>query len=881
MSIPRHHSTKKEWAQYMLLGLPTAIWMAYAIFLANQWLAVLSNNWIWQSIAFATGLGLAIYSFARRLRFITLTLVCLGLMAGIKWAAQFISPEEFDAFFFVISANNYFTLFLAGWIAGYGFSRSRFFTIFWAVLVLAVLLVVIASITAPMRKALIIPTVPVLVYVAYIIYTGEFIRNMNEDQSGFKWFVARKIIAFGILMTLVISIALQMLKPEWNTIEKEWENGGKPKEKNERQNSLTRNDGQGTSTQTSMGLQGFNNRANKDSLLFVAKLDNYFEDGITPNPLYFISDYFTLFDSLTQTFEIDTLRPYNDLFKPNLTALPLYFPLEDTGVLSKSMSYLNRKVADAEIYKTQLSPRHFTAPSTAFFVQPISVPEENKDIYKSAYRTKMLVSDLNSAYFVYNPSGDEGLAFFQEQRFAALRSIPDYNEAPADFMSYYTQMPIGNDYDSIRLLADTIIKHANAITPVDKIIAIRNYFMQADSTGTPLFRYSDNPGIPGIPSANRLCHFLFESKKGYCAYYAGATLFLLRSLGIPSRIATGFLTVDRSNKNPGWYWFYEDQAHAWVQAWFPGFGWLDFDTTIPDSESRESPQPDQTPPLTSQTAWLVANGKLLDVDTLTRIANMRVSKLLYWDNPVNLPGLVPVTMDVKLATILRDTGRVALSELKPGMEIVAVSFSEQFKELPPVPGEKWSALSQRWPNPIPIDEIKIIAPEPEKNTGENKEQKTVVPWMTIAWWGLILLLIAGLIAISIPYAIYTWLAARARYAGTLTSKAYYSYMASLFYLNQLGIKKHKVTPQQYAEKQIDPVYGTRLANFIKVYQKMKYSNHALNQNEEKIIREQHPAFVRQVRKQIPFSKRSKHFINTGTALDFFTQPNTLGTGKKQ
>ena len=105
-------------------------------------------------------------------------------------------------------------------------------------------------------------------------------------------------------------------------------------------------------------------------------------------------------------------------------------------------------------------------------------------------------------------------------------------------------------------------------------------------------------------------------------------------------------------------------------------------------------------------------------------------------------------------------------------------------------------------------------------------------------------------------------------------------MASLFYLNQLGIKKLKGTPQQYAEKQIDPVFETGLANFIKVYQKMKYSNHALNANEEKIIREHHPGFVKNVRKQIPFLKRSKHFVNTGTAIEFFTQPNTLGTGKK-
>ncbi len=71
------------------------------------------------------------------------------------------------------------------------------------------------------------------------------------------------------------------------------------------------------------------------------------------------------------------------------------------------------------------------------------------------------------------------------------------------------------------------------------------HFLSKDEEGQPLFKYTDNPGIPGLPSANKLTYFLFENRKGYCAYYAGATLFLLRALGMPTRVATGFLTVDR------------------------------------------------------------------------------------------------------------------------------------------------------------------------------------------------------------------------------------------------------------------------------------------------------------------------------------------------
>jgi protein-glutamine gamma-glutamyltransferase len=880
MQLPRHHSIRKEKAQYLLLALPTIALMAYGIFLANQWLALLNNNWEIQSLAFAGGLLLSIFCFARRLRFITLSLGLIAIIYAIRYLVQIILPEEFDAFFFIIRLNNLFTLFAAGWIAGYGFSRSRFFTIWWSVCILAVLMLVIASITSPIRIAIMLAMVPILAYVAYIIYTGEFIRNMNEDQTGFKWFITRRILAFGILVAIILGIAFSLLNPDFTTIEKEWEHGGKPKENNERQNSLTRNDGMGTSTQTSMGLQGFNNRANKDSVLFVAKLENYFPDGETPNPLYFVSDYFTLFDTLTQTFETDTLRPYNDLFRPDLLSLPLYFTQEDTLVVKNSLSNLNRTIATAEVYKTNLSPRHFTAPSTAFFVQPISVPEENKDIYKSAYRTKMLVSDLNSAYFVYNPAGDDALAYFQEQRFAALRSVENFENAPEDFYKYYTAMPTGESYDSIRTLANLIIDSAQATTPVDKVIAVRDFFMATDSSGNPSFKYSDNPGIPGLPSASKLCYFLFDSKKGYCAYYAGATLFLLRSLGIPSRIATGFLTIDRSNKNPGWFWFYEDQAHAWVQVWFPGYGWLDFDTTVPSTESQEAPQPDQTPPLTSQTAWLVANGKVISVDTSAKKIRMQVTNVLYWDNPWELSPPQPFELDVALARVLRDTGQVALSTLRTGDDIVAVSFSEQFKEIPPEEQEKWATLYKRWPEPLPIDEIKIMAPEDEAKNNNKPIAKIQIPWNSILMWiglaGAVLLVLALLL----PFAIYKWFSIKAAKAKTTKAKAYNSYMASLIYLNQLGFKRNGQTPMQFAQTKIDPKFGTSLSSFIQTYQKIKYSNKPLSDQDEKIILHHHPEFVKSIQQQIPLGKRIKYFMNPSNTLEFFTQPNILGSSKK-
>ena len=95
----------------------------------------------------------------------------------------------------------------------------------------------------------------------------------------------------------------------------------------------------------------------------------------------------------------------------------------------------------------------------------------------------MWVSDLNSAYFIYNPAGNKTLEQFQESRFDELRSITNFSSVQKRFLDYYTFMPSNDDYDSLRQLALKIT--ANAKTPVDKMIAIRDYFLSKDEFGQP------------------------------------------------------------------------------------------------------------------------------------------------------------------------------------------------------------------------------------------------------------------------------------------------------------------------------------------------------------------------------------------------------------
>jgi transglutaminase-like putative cysteine protease len=79
---------------------------------------------------------------------------------------------------------------------------------------------------------------------------------------------------------------------------------------------------------------------------------------------------------------------------------------------------------------------------------------------------------------------------------------------------------------------------------------------------------------PADPVAN----FLFERKQGHCEYFASSMAVLLRSLQIPSRIVNGFRTGE-FNDLTSQYVIRARNAHSWVEAYFPGYGWVSFDPT--------------------------------------------------------------------------------------------------------------------------------------------------------------------------------------------------------------------------------------------------------------------------------------------------------------
>jgi len=84
------------------------------------------------------------------------------------------------------------------------------------------------------------------------------------------------------------------------------------------------------------------------------------------------------------------------------------------------------------------------------------------------------------------------------------------------------------------------------------------------------------PEPPGVDSVDE---FLFERREGFCEHIASAFAIMLRSLGIPTRLVTGFGPGAR-NPFTGYWDIHASDAHAWVEVFYPGAGWVPYDPTF-------------------------------------------------------------------------------------------------------------------------------------------------------------------------------------------------------------------------------------------------------------------------------------------------------------
>jgi hypothetical protein len=85
--------------------------------------------------------------------------------------------------------------------------------------------------------------------------------------------------------------------------------------------------------------------------------------------------------------------------------------------------------------------------------------------------------------------------------------------------------------------------------------------------------------VPPAPRGRETVdHFLFEGRAGFCQHFATSLAVLARARGIPTRLVTGYAPGDY-NAFSGLWEVRGRHAHAWVEAWIPGYGWVPYDPT--------------------------------------------------------------------------------------------------------------------------------------------------------------------------------------------------------------------------------------------------------------------------------------------------------------
>ncbi|MBN2550362.1 MAG: DUF4129 domain-containing protein [Anaerolineales bacterium] len=135
----------------------------------------------------------------------------------------------------------------------------------------------------------------------------------------------------------------------------------------------------------------------------------------------------------------------------------------------------------------------------------------------------------------------------------------------------YLQLPEDTPQRVLDLAAEVT---QGSVTPYEKTQAIEGYLRSIPYT----------LDVPAPPADQDVAdYFLFDLQKGYCDYYATAMVVMARGIGLPARLVMGYATgtyrEEFGQDGPGRYIVTEANAHSWVEVYFPGLGWIEFEPT--------------------------------------------------------------------------------------------------------------------------------------------------------------------------------------------------------------------------------------------------------------------------------------------------------------
>ena len=268
--------------------------------------------------------------------------------------------------------------------------------------------------------------------------------------------------------------------------------------------------------------------------------------------------------------KFDGKRWYNDLHEPTTLTSP-----EEGGWYRLHSEDVHAPKTGRPIhYKVLLEPIGSTALFFANEAQSVRghfIDDSGRVPFgqRRTYLLQDFTGSVFNPYHSYTRLEYEANSVLPAPPTAAVREAgSDY---PAAIRDTYLQLP---SLDSrIPELARQITARDN--TPYDKARSIEDYLRS---------HYGYTLDLSGTPQADPLAYFLFQKRAGHCEYFAAAMTVMLRTLDIPSRYINGFQTGEY-NDVAGDLVVRASDAHSWVEAYFPGFGWLTFDPTPPSNDA--------------------------------------------------------------------------------------------------------------------------------------------------------------------------------------------------------------------------------------------------------------------------------------------------------
>ena len=294
------------------------------------------------------------------------------------------------------------------------------------------------------------------------------------------------------------------------------------------------------------------------------------EWGYVPNPLNFQtflsknSDFpYTesqLKEQYAASFRVHMVRP------PASAADVIFYPGE--------LARIDRDTTAIETFKSTVSPTFATidrvnsahpASSGGFYTAQVTYANPTEDELRAAgtaypdyiapYRTLGITS---ARQFLLTPVT------------IAPSAKPGTSPIPAPSFTVVPNPAVSPDpiYQRIAALADSVARAAT--NPFDKATAIETFLRSG-------YSYSLEPGSPPA-GQDPLENFLFTNKLGYCEFFASAMGHMLRAEGIPARLVNGYGQGTFDAKNKQWV-VRETDAHTWVEAYFPTYGWIPFEPT--------------------------------------------------------------------------------------------------------------------------------------------------------------------------------------------------------------------------------------------------------------------------------------------------------------